>query len=706
MSESDSDDESLKSHRPGSAMSTKSDSTNGLPMSDCMKRRTAIRAMDKLDFELTAHMKSLVLSRASGDTASIPQIEKKIKMNEEEKERKRKNEKEDSEGFAFPKKTARPITPTKTLEPLQTQNNFETLTPDPDPVIKMTTENSTPKPRAPNPITLKKVELNMTESDIWPPHSNSIGKKHCGLFKHYKMRECNVLLCPLNTLKDQNSTDRKKETNWELINRFGTRECFVLLTKTPIKFTDQRLLPKFLKKPNMLVDELVVDYSLEFLQQYANMIFLENKGKQSVDFTRLYKIVNSPFGHLDYDSFTKHLYSFYEKFRLKNKEAPENISIVIDVPDSDNIREQQEILKRDTSPHARSELHIKTSKNFLEMRGKRSGNSDYLKTELPRNIAESTHKKVKVILQVEPAVEMLQKVPLIRRMEMNLSFLKIRSEEIAQKISKAPHVKRKIKALHLKVKTKATFLKKRWAAALKIKNKALDPKRKSNSPILKKTQSPLKRKHVAEFSQEQTSQSRFKKIKKEEPDLKTLLVEGKIKALREKVITKAIFQKKRWAAENKALNLKRKSNTPINQPLPENVDDPLSEKKDKELAMKISQKEPALEILNKQHLQENKESGDLLSVKPALETIQQMPRSLRPGKSWAGIFKVEPSQPPLKILTYQQPEINDKEPALEVIGTGEDLSEINFWEGIFLDEDALERFIYQPLSNNDEADNS
>ncbi|GFT91128.1 hypothetical protein TNCV_3689021 [Trichonephila clavipes] len=91
---------------------------------------------------------------------------------------------------------------------------------------------------------------------------------------------------------------------------------------------------------------------------------------------------------------------------------------------------------------------------------------------------------------------------------------------------------------------------------------------------------------------------------------------------------------------------------------------------------RISQKEPALEILNKQHLQENKESGDLLSVKPALETIQQMPRSLSPGKSWAGIFKVEPSQPPLKMLIYQQPEINDKEPALEVIGTGDDLSEI------------------------------
>ncbi|GFV89006.1 hypothetical protein TNCV_4912061 [Trichonephila clavipes] len=144
-------------------------------------------------FELTDHMKSLLLSEAKRDMASIPKIEKKIKKNQEEKERKvselrslppcldancpdhtilsptrlfpnssktiqsqkRKNEKEDSEGFAFPKKTARPTTPTKALEPLQTKNNFETLTPDPDPIIKMATENIASKPTAPHPITLK-----------------------------------------------------------------------------------------------------------------------------------------------------------------------------------------------------------------------------------------------------------------------------------------------------------------------------------------------------------------------------------------------------------------------------------------------------------------------------------------------------------------------------------------------------------------------
>ncbi|GFU83020.1 hypothetical protein TNCV_64911 [Trichonephila clavipes] len=61
----------------------------------------------------------------------------------------KKNEKEDSEGFAF---FARPITPTIALEPLKTKNNFETLTPDPDPIIKMTTENNSTKPKAPLPL--------------------------------------------------------------------------------------------------------------------------------------------------------------------------------------------------------------------------------------------------------------------------------------------------------------------------------------------------------------------------------------------------------------------------------------------------------------------------------------------------------------------------------------------------------------------------
>ncbi|GFT88250.1 hypothetical protein TNCV_2144561 [Trichonephila clavipes] len=88
MNQSDSDDESSKSIRPGSAMSTKSDSSTGLQISDCMKRRKAIRALDKLDLEISKHKTALVFNQAKGDWNSIQQLEKKIKMNEEEKERK------------------------------------------------------------------------------------------------------------------------------------------------------------------------------------------------------------------------------------------------------------------------------------------------------------------------------------------------------------------------------------------------------------------------------------------------------------------------------------------------------------------------------------------------------------------------------------------------------------------------------------------
>ncbi|GFT88389.1 hypothetical protein TNCV_1294201 [Trichonephila clavipes] len=157
MSESDSDDESLKSIRPGSAMSSTSNTSTGLQVTDCTLRRNTIRAMEKLEFELTNHMKSLLLSQAKGDMASIPKFEEKIKKNKEETERKvselrslppcldancpdhsiltptklflnssktipsqkRKNEKEDSKGFAFPKKTARPTPQLKLLNPFK-----------------------------------------------------------------------------------------------------------------------------------------------------------------------------------------------------------------------------------------------------------------------------------------------------------------------------------------------------------------------------------------------------------------------------------------------------------------------------------------------------------------------------------------------------------------------------------------------------------
>ncbi|GFU60634.1 hypothetical protein TNCV_2753951 [Trichonephila clavipes] len=155
MSDSESEVELMKSYRSGSTMSTKSGSTAGLPISDCERRRRTIKSIEAMEFEISAHQKMIEINRTIGDKTMIPQIEQLLKKRHEEKEFKRKTDKEDSEGFAFPKKTARPITPTKVLEPLQTQNNFETLTQDPEPVINLTNEKDSPKPRAPNPITLK-----------------------------------------------------------------------------------------------------------------------------------------------------------------------------------------------------------------------------------------------------------------------------------------------------------------------------------------------------------------------------------------------------------------------------------------------------------------------------------------------------------------------------------------------------------------------
>ncbi|GFW38250.1 hypothetical protein TNCV_4707451 [Trichonephila clavipes] len=64
MNQSESDDESSKSIRPGSAMSTKSDSSTGWQMSDCMRRRKAIRDLDKLELEIAKHQTALVFNQA------------------------------------------------------------------------------------------------------------------------------------------------------------------------------------------------------------------------------------------------------------------------------------------------------------------------------------------------------------------------------------------------------------------------------------------------------------------------------------------------------------------------------------------------------------------------------------------------------------------------------------------------------------------
>ncbi|GFS49098.1 hypothetical protein TNCV_2409751 [Trichonephila clavipes] len=83
---------------------------------------------------------------------SPPAIENKIKTNSKSKKKlskKRKQKGKDStEEFNFPKKTARPISPTLTQDPIETNNSFSDLEQDvehPPPTEKVTTEVVTPK---------------------------------------------------------------------------------------------------------------------------------------------------------------------------------------------------------------------------------------------------------------------------------------------------------------------------------------------------------------------------------------------------------------------------------------------------------------------------------------------------------------------------------------------------------------------------------
>ncbi|GFY67445.1 hypothetical protein TNIN_294131 [Trichonephila inaurata madagascariensis] len=69
-----------------------------------------------------------------------------INVNDKKQTHKRKNNKQDLEGFAFPKKTIRPTTPTQVLQPIPTRNNFESLNQDPEPMEEVTVEKTTLAP--------------------------------------------------------------------------------------------------------------------------------------------------------------------------------------------------------------------------------------------------------------------------------------------------------------------------------------------------------------------------------------------------------------------------------------------------------------------------------------------------------------------------------------------------------------------------------
>ncbi|GFW97370.1 uncharacterized protein TNCV_484351 [Trichonephila clavipes] len=89
-------------------------------------------------------------------------IENKTKINSKSKKKfskKRKQKGKDStEEFIFPKKTARPISPTSTQDPIETNNSFSDLEQDvehPPSIDTVTTEVVTPKIPPPHPIMLK-----------------------------------------------------------------------------------------------------------------------------------------------------------------------------------------------------------------------------------------------------------------------------------------------------------------------------------------------------------------------------------------------------------------------------------------------------------------------------------------------------------------------------------------------------------------------
>ncbi|GFV49123.1 hypothetical protein TNCV_236571 [Trichonephila clavipes] len=145
MSDPESEVESMKSYKSGSNLSAKSGSfTPGLPLSDCERRRKAIKTIEGYNLGILTHQKIIEFNRNYGDKSRIPELEFFLKKLTAEKEvmiselrnippcldtdcsehtvlkplvlepelvnskskkqsQKRKIEKENSESFAFPK---------------------------------------------------------------------------------------------------------------------------------------------------------------------------------------------------------------------------------------------------------------------------------------------------------------------------------------------------------------------------------------------------------------------------------------------------------------------------------------------------------------------------------------------------------------------------------------------------------------------------
>ncbi|GFT03461.1 uncharacterized protein TNCV_2986171 [Trichonephila clavipes] len=75
-------------------------------------------------------------------------VNNKINDNEKKPSQKRKNTKNNSDDFVFPRKTARPTTPTKVLEPVEVQNSYDELDQDPENSVSEPIDIPTPPPKS------------------------------------------------------------------------------------------------------------------------------------------------------------------------------------------------------------------------------------------------------------------------------------------------------------------------------------------------------------------------------------------------------------------------------------------------------------------------------------------------------------------------------------------------------------------------------
>ncbi|GFW38605.1 hypothetical protein TNCV_3879741 [Trichonephila clavipes] len=154
-SDSDMDSVSGKTYKSRSSISSRSgNSTQSPTISNCERRRKLLADIELTDQTIAVYQQIVhctdhtIISKENDSTPD------NLKPNDK-KSQKRKSIKQDSEGFVFPTKSARPTTPTPVLEPIPTQNNFENLEKEPEPMIDSSQENVSPIIKPPYPITLK-----------------------------------------------------------------------------------------------------------------------------------------------------------------------------------------------------------------------------------------------------------------------------------------------------------------------------------------------------------------------------------------------------------------------------------------------------------------------------------------------------------------------------------------------------------------------